>query len=582
MKPLHLGIDLGSMGLRVAYATEGSGVADFEIRSADGDGWLRCERSASHRVGVFFPSLKTKLGATAGHDGGPAPSETLITALARAKHDVEERAGRPVAQAVICVPTFYPTSQRTAVHDAVLAAGFGAAHLINDSVSAVTAHTAGRTSPATVLVFGAGYHGFELGLARVVKGHIRVLAYEGGSVAGADLDQLVLEGVMRAAKDWGLGERQWDPTHWLRVRAAAQTVKEQLGTADQVAFPLGALLRSGTAMQVNVQRQDFEEVVRDAFLPAVRLVDALLRQADMSRTELDVVVLTGGTARIPALQSLVTDAVGRPPIVAAPTALAVGAALHAAGLGAEATPALFDAERFADPREDELPDPNSVALRATLSVTEGNPPASAAFPALVIVPAIPAASGPDMLSPGSLTRHVSQLVSAGEVERARTELRELIREAQATLDDLPDSRKPAVLSPASPAYRSQLALSTARSCIERGQFAMAVSESHYAWKLGPGDPDVLDKMIDIHCQAAHPNSAPEQYDDAIRWLLCALSHDESNARIRAQLAERHYHQAQELHRRREAKQALRAVESCFGWDPAHPGAIELQRILTAE
>jgi hypothetical protein len=434
-----------------------------------------------------------------------------------------------------------------------------------------------------VLVFSAGYHGFELGLARVVNGHVRALAYEGGSMAGADLDELVLDSLLHtiAASGWVLGESRWDAARWMPVRAAAQTVKERLASTDQATFPLNIVSRSGEAIQVEFRQQNFEEVVRDAFRPAVRLIEDLLRKAGMSRTDLDAVVLAGGTTRIPALRSLVAEAAGCAPVVASSTSLAVGAALHAAGLGSEPGPVLFEAERVIDTRVAKGPAVDGVALRATVALAKG-PPASATFPPSATLTADQATGGPELLAPGSLDRHVGELVKAGEIERARTELSELIREAQAALERLPDASEQAALSPTSPAYRSQLALSNARACLERRQFAMAVSESHYAWKLGPDDPDVLDKMIDIHCEAAKANGGPEQYKDAIRWLLCAFGHDESNARTRSLLAERHYLQAENLHRRGDAKQALRAIDDCLRWSPDHPGAVELQRSLVSE
>lgn len=585
-KPLHIGVDLGSMGLRVAYVAEGAEAVSFEHVPVKDAEWLLCERSGASHLGMSFPSLKSRLGASTApwHDDGRlAPSQTVTEALAQAKHGVEKRAGRPVAQAVICVPALYPTSQREALHDVALAAGFTAAHLINDSVGAATAYTASRSSPATVLVFGIGYHGFELGLIRVVKGHVRALAYEGGSMAGADVDQFVLESFFHtiSASGLGLGQARWDAAQWMFVRAAAQDVKERLGTTELAAFPLNIVNRSGEAMLVSFPRQYFDQLVEKAFLPAVGLVEDLLRKAGMSRTDLDAVVLTGGTTRIPALRSLVAKAVGCEPIVVPPASLAVGAALHAAGLGSEPGPVLFEAERVVDTREADVPTADGVALRATLAFTE-HPPASAAFPTPMTLTADQVTGMTGLLEPGSLKQRIGQLLKAGEVERARSELGELIREAQDMLDGLADSNKDTALGPTSPAYRSQLALSNARSYLKRRQFALAVSESHYAWNLGPDDPDVLDKMIDIHCQAAEANGAPEQYEDAVRWLMCAFGHDESNARTRSLLAERHYRQAQELHRRGQTKKALQVIEDCLHWSPDHSGAAELQRSLVSE
>jgi tetratricopeptide (TPR) repeat protein len=588
MEPLHIGIDLGSTALRVAYAAEGSPVVNLEHGPVEGTGWLLCERSSSSRLGVCFPSLKSRLGAPVrlwDDAGESAPLHTMTAALTRAKRAVEKNTGRPVAQAVICVPALYPTSHRAALHDATLAAGFGAAHLINDSVGAVTAHAAGRTSPATVLVFSAGYHGFELGLARVVKGHVRALAYESGEMAGATIDRLVLEGFIHAvaADGWVLNESQWGTAQWMEVRAAAQAAKEQLGTTNKVVFPLGVAPAGGKTMQIWFGRQSFEEAVREVFKPAVSLVEALLEKAGMARTDLDAVVLVGGTTRIPAVQALLAEALGCDLVMAPPMSLAVGAAVHAAGLGMQAGQILFEAERVIDTQEGNVLASDNVALRATVDFTDSSP-ASAHLPAAAPRTVTkPASMSDEPLVRDSLQRHVGRLVDAGQVERARAELGEFIREAQAALDRLPaPADTSAALSPTSPVYRSQLALSNARSCLERWQFARAVSESHYAWQLGPDDPEVLDQMIDIHCQAATANSSPEQYKDAIRWLMCAFSHDESNARTRSLLAERHYLQAQELHRRGQTKDALEAIEQCLRWSPDYPGATKLQRSLTAK
>lgn len=586
MEPLHVGIDFGSTALRVAYATEGAGVISLEHELADAQGWLRCERSPSSRLGMSFPSIKSRLGgSTPRRDdvGEPAQAQLLTDALARVRREVEEQTNRPVTQAVICVPALYSTSQRAALHDMALTAGFGAAHLINDSVSAVTAHAAGRPSPATVLVFGAGYQGFELGLARVVKGHVRVLAYEGGRAAGAALDQLVLDGALQAITDagWVLDEARWGAAQWLHARATAQAVKEQLGSTDQAGFPMDVISRSRKTAQVWFARQPFEEVVREVFGPAVDLVGSLLQKADMVRADLDAVVLTGGTTRLPVLRALLAEAVGRSPIVAPPESLAVGAALHAAGLGSTVEQVLFEAERAIDVQEAEVSPAHTVALRATVDPTE-RAPADPDRPATATPLNRQDVSEPAPFAPGSLDRYVSRLVDSGEVERARTELADLIRAAQAALDGLPGPPEHAALGPTSPAYRSRLALTNARSLLQRRQFARAVGESHYAWELSPDDPEILDAMIDIHCQAADGSGAPEQYEDAVRWLECALSHNESNPRIRSLLAERHFVQARKLHRRGQLKEALHIAEHCLRWNPHHPGAAELQRTLTCE
>lgn len=580
MEPISVGIDFGAKGLRVAFAAEAAGFVSVEHGLAPNVAWLRCERSPSG-PGVSFPSLKSMLVPTSlvRDEGDRWASQQLTEALAGAKQSVEGQTGRPVRRATACVPARYPSQPRAAFHEAALAAGFAEVDLITDSVGAVLAHTAVRPPPATVLVFGAGYESVELGLVRAVKGHLRVLAYESAVTAGATLDDMVIAGWAKALGPM-MSRARWNASQWMMVRNAAETVKQELGAADQVVFPIDVADRSGTAPQVGFLRYDFEDAVKQVFGPVVGLLKPLLAKADMPPTEIDEVVLVGGTTRIPMLRALLLEALGHKPIMAAPGALAFGAALHASRLGSKLAEISFQFEGKPENISRGAHAGDGASLRATAVVTGAQPDHATVSRATLI--ADETAGAGELLASGALERFVAALVKAGEVDRARAELENLIRQAQTALDDLPVAQADADTSPTSPTYRSRLALANARACLERRQFARAVSESHHAWKMLPDDPEILDQMIVIHCEAAMANGAFDQYKDAIRWLMCAFGHDESNARTRSLLARRHYVHARELLDRSRPKEALEAVEHCFTWDPEHADAVELHRTLVSD
>lgn len=579
MEPVGIGIDFGARGLRVAFAAEAAGLVSVEHGLAPNVAWLRFERSPS-RLGVSFPSLKSRLvpaSLVRDEDDG-WPSQQVTKALAGAKLSVEGQTGRPVRRATVCVPASYPSQPRAAFHEAALAAGFAEVDLITDSVGAVLAHTAVRSPPATVLIFGAGYEGIELGLVRVVKGHLRVLAYESGATAGAALDEMVMAGWARALGPI-VGQARWNASEWMMVRDAAEVVKEELGAADQVVFPIDVADRSGNVPPVGFSRHDFENVLKQVFVPVVGLLKPLLGKADMSPIDIDEVIVVGGTTRIPMLRALLLEALGREPVLAPPGALAFGAALHASRLGSRLGEISFQLEGDAKTTSPGVHAGDGALLRATAVVT-GAQLDDAPAPRATLTANESARTG-ELLEPGALERFVATLVGAGEVDRARAELGDLIRQVQVALDELPVAQADADASPTSPAYRSRLALANARACLEKRQFARAVSESHHAWTRLPDDPEILDQMIDIHCEAAMANGAFEQYADAIRWLMCAFGHDESNAHTRSLLAQRHYVHAQDLYRQGRPSDAFEAVEHCLVWDPEHPGATELHRTLVS-
>lgn len=563
-----IGVDFGSTGLRVAYLGEGG--QPVVLPDRPGSPWpcILCEPCPGGRLGISFPSLKSRLGTNG------TPADLVTQAFRGAKRSVEDHASRPVSEVVVTVPALYSAVQRTGLREAVLAAGFADVHLLNDSVAAVIAHTAEREGPATVLVYAMGYAGFELGLIRAAAhGRYRALGYEGGGApAGRAFDELLLEGLFGYLEEQRLrpGTDGWDAARWLQVRAAVERMKEGLSAGERAAFPLSLETPAGQSLGcLSLDRSGFEAAIRPSVDRTLEQVASLLDQASMPSAQVDALLLVGGSTRIPFLPSLVAGALGRQPVALDGEALARGAALFAAQLGSRSLPAGAEPEGVGQGNGDGAIPADRSALRAALTVAAGPPP-QASGERLVLVAGEPSAGsapagGPALLLP------VTRLLKQGRTAEARTLLEELIREAHALLAriGLPAPEAP---PPSSGAILARRALARAQQLLKKGSYEEAVLESHLAWQQDRESPDTFETMIDIHCQAA---LASASHADGLRWLTCAYNHDEGNIRVRHLIADRHYRQAQQLAEQGQPRQALQTLESCIAWNPEHDGAREL-------
>jgi hypothetical protein len=610
---LSIGVDFGSTGLRAAYVAEGRAPVGPDCPGGDaGPPWILCERHPEQRLGIAFPSLKSRLGlpGSSAIDCLPmAPAEAVTRALRALKLAVEDHASRAVSgAAVITVPALFAASQRAALRAAVLAAGFSEAHLLNDAVAAVIAHTAQHPDPATVLVYAMGYSGFETALVRAAHGHYRVLGYEGGaSPAGRAFDQLLLESMLGVLEErrLRLDSAGWDAARWLQIRAATERAKEGLSALQQVAFPVSLETPDGRFLgHLSLGRAGFEEAIRPLCERTLQQTASLLEQAGMTAAQVDTVLLAGGSTRIPLLRALVAGALGREPVALDDRALAHGAALFAARLQSRPVAEGAEQERAgAASRELETP-ADLTALRAAIAVSEAPLPQASGDGLVLVVGGNPggdsAARGQALLLPAE------RLIEQGRTHAARSLLEEVIRQAQARLAALAALAAPpasaaspppappapsaassagpaAPTSPAAPspaAILARRALVRARQLLKKGQYEEAVRESHLAWQQDRDNPDVFEQMIDVHSQAAMASDGAEGYTDAQRWLMCAYSHDESNVRVRDLLAERHFLHARQLGEQGKRQQALESLEHCFSWNPEHQGARQLHLKLT--
>lgn len=583
-EPLSIGLDFGGLGCRAAYQSGGQMVfllgGDPRLAAAQ---WLRCERSPSSLIGVRFPSLKSKIGS----DG--EANATLRESLAGIRRTAEQISGRPAGRAVVSVPALYPSSKRTALREIAAQAGFAEVHLLNDGMAAVMSHAGRDASPRTLLVYGAGYSGFEIALIRVAKGRYRSLGYEGGTVAGgAAFDAVVLRGCLQAWTVHGLWKPGQDLSDeaWLGFRARAQDLKEALGSRDSA-----GLMSMG--MMITFPRAGLSRAVRDLMDGSLEAADKLLDDASHKRGDVDEILLVGGSAHMAAVREAMAHHFGRDPVLLPETALARGASLFAAELGA------LPAAEMGAPAGDEMEEPETedpavpvVQVRlssADASATEPEPSSSkpGTVFSLDLAPPMPAEGRlrPDDTAPAAslekaaaywrrIMAYVRKLIADGAYDRASGFLRGLGENAQGLMESLPNR------AGAGGAIAAEESLSRAHDLLDARDFPQAVVETHRAYQFDPETPAVFQQMIDIHCQAAMAYDSPEGYPTAMKWLMCALSHDRTNQEIHQRIAERSYLHASQVAAGGDIDGALRALEECLYYDRDHAGANALRDRLS--
>lgn len=548
MAVIHVGVDLGSTGLRAAYAARGEAANVVSVAGAEWP-WLLCEPVSGGAVPVLFPSLKSRLGLAAEvtMDGVRVePADVVAKALDMVRASIVREPGVSVGQAVISVPARFFTAQRTALLAAAADAGLSDVTLVTDSVASVIDQTAGERT-GTYLVYGMGYGGHELGLLRAVRGTYRVLGYDGAAAPSGDaLDAHVLRSWLTALNRHGVTHD--DGADWPWLRQLAEQVKWRLAAGESVLFP-HAVAAPGGVLHVQFDQSSFNRQVHAMVTATLEHVTTLLDRAELDAAAIDQVVLSGGSTTMPALHDAVAG-LGRPVSTTDPAHLARGALRHAQELGRRPVPS-YDAP------------PPERGPRRTEQTTQASP-----------------LSATVLTSPADATRTTAlerarRLINEGRTDAARTELRALVTEAQAMLDEL-DAAK----HERTGAATAKELIATARKWLAEGNHRNAIAIAHLAWRKDLHDVDVFEEMLDLHCTAAMTNPTITSFETDDHWLRCALHHDPTNGRIRGLLAERNYLQAKDLLRKDKGPEAKQFLRAALKWSPDHTEATTALRDLT--
>ncbi len=271
-----------------------------------------------------------------------SPQEISAMVLAKLKSDAEAYLGQTVTQAVITVPAYFNDSQRQATKDAGRIAGLEVMRIINEPTASALAYGLDKKKNETILVFDLGGGTFDVSILDVGEGVIEVKSTNGDThLGGDDWDQRVVNWAAdEFKKDQGIDLRQ-DRQALQRLREAAEKAKIELSSMMETEINLPYITADASGpkhMQLKLTRARFEQMTEDLLNRCRKPFESALKDANLTATNLNEVVLVGGATRMPMVQELVrklTD--GKEPNkgVNPDEVVAIGAAIQAGVLGGE-------------------------------------------------------------------------------------------------------------------------------------------------------------------------------------------------------------------------------------------------------
>ncbi len=270
-----------------------------------------------------------------------APEEVSAQVLRKLADDAGKYLGETVTQAVITVPAYFNDSQRQATKDAGKIAGLEVLRIINEPTAAALAYGLDKKSNERILVFDLGGGTFDVSVLEVGDGVFEVLSTSGDThLGGDDFDKVIVDHLAATFKsNEGIDLRQ-DKQALQRLTEAAEKAKIELSSATQseINLPFITATPEGPKhLDLTLTRAKFEELASKLIDRCRVPVEQALKDAKLSSSELDEVVMVGGSTRIPAVLELVKRVTGKDPnqTVNPDEVVAVGAAIQGGVLAGE-------------------------------------------------------------------------------------------------------------------------------------------------------------------------------------------------------------------------------------------------------
>ncbi|HEU4386274.1 MAG TPA: molecular chaperone DnaK, partial [Blastocatellia bacterium] len=277
------------------------------------------------------------------HAGGKewSPPEISAMILQKLKQAAEDYLGEKVTQAVITVPAYFNDSQRQATKDAGRIAGLEVMRIVNEPTAAALAYGLDKKKDETIAVFDFGGGTFDISILEVGEGVVEVKSTNGDTHLGGDnIDQRLIDWIIEEFKKEEGIDLSKDKMAQQRLKDAAEKAKIELSsTAEtEINLPFITADQSGPKHLVKkLTRAKFEQLVEDILQRTMSPCRSALEDAGLKSSQIDEVVLVGGSTRIPKVQQMVKDFFGREPHkgVNPDEVVAVGAAIQAGVLGGE-------------------------------------------------------------------------------------------------------------------------------------------------------------------------------------------------------------------------------------------------------
>ena len=246
------------------------------------------------------------------------PEQISAMTLAKMKADAEKYLGEPITEAVITVPAYFNDAQRQATKDAGRIAGLDVKRIVNEPTASALAYGLDKQDKEQkVLVFDLGGGTFDVSLLDLADGVFEVLATNGDNhLGGDDWDQRVIDWMADKFQSENGVDLRKDPMALQRLKEAAENAKKELSAAQQavINLPFITMNQSGPLhLNYTLTRAEFEKITRDLLERCKAPVTKALNDAGVSLSEVDEVILVGGSTRMPAVQELVKNMTGKQP-----------------------------------------------------------------------------------------------------------------------------------------------------------------------------------------------------------------------------------------------------------------------------
>ena len=352
-----IGIDLGTTNSCVAVMEGGEAVV---ITNAEGNrttpsvvGFSKtgerlagqvAKRQAVSNPDKTISSIKRHMGTDYKvkiDDKNYSPQEISAMVLQKLKADAEAYLGQTVTEAVITVPAYFSDAQRQATKDAGTIAGLEVKRIINEPTAAALAYGLDKQEDQTVLVFDLGGGTFDVSVLELSQGMVEVKATSGNNnLGGDDFDQRLIDYMAAEFKKAQGVDLSKDRVALQRLKEAAEKAKVELSgvTSSNVNLPFITMTAEGPAhMDMNISRAKFEELTADLVEATVGPTRQALADAKLSWSEINQVILVGGSTRIPAVQEAIRKLSGKDPHkgVNPDEVVALGAAIQGGVLAGE-------------------------------------------------------------------------------------------------------------------------------------------------------------------------------------------------------------------------------------------------------
>ena len=350
-----IGIDLGTTNSCVAVLendqpvvitnAEGSRTTPSVVAfTKDGERIVgdTARRQAAVNVDRTFFSIKREMGSTfrAKIDGKQyTPQEISSMILRKLKKDAESYLGETVSDAVITVPAYFNDAQRQATKDAGRIAGLNVLRIINEPTSAALAYGLDHGEAQKILVYDLGGGTFDVSIIEIGDNLIEVLATAGDNhLGGDDFDARITEHLVMEFLRTERVDLRKDPTAMQRVREEAEKAKKVLSTSSTTTINLPFITTvkgEPKHMEMTLSRAQFDELTKDLVERTRGPVQQALSDAGIAASELGMVLLVGGSTRIPAVYEEVRRMTGKEPSrnLNPDECVALGAAVQGGKLG---------------------------------------------------------------------------------------------------------------------------------------------------------------------------------------------------------------------------------------------------------